>query len=243
MSTFDQYLNESINDKGKFKAIFVCGISGAGKSYTIQRLKGEYDPRVVNTDSALEFLINKEKVVANRETWKSIYSDRTKTITRARLFSYLNGMLPLFIDGTSNDVSNILTRMGILKGLGYDVGVVFIKTDIDVALARVKERNKGGREVPQDFIERVYKESEEAEKLLKSEVSFFKEFHNNGELDDEALLELYRSVSKFYGEPNVNFVAKKTIKSLEEHKESYLIPTIMNKEVLKRKVDLWYKNK
>ena len=54
---FEEFLlNESINDKGILKAIFVVGLPGAGKSYTISNLKGQISPKIVNTDVALEFL-------------------------------------------------------------------------------------------------------------------------------------------------------------------------------------------
>lgn len=47
---FSKFLTESINDKGKFKAIFIIGIPGSGKTYTISKLKGIISPRVINTD-------------------------------------------------------------------------------------------------------------------------------------------------------------------------------------------------
>ena len=61
MSTsFKQFIiNESINDKGILKAIFVVGLPGSGKSYTVQRLRGTVSPVVVNTDKVAEFLSKK----------------------------------------------------------------------------------------------------------------------------------------------------------------------------------------
>ena len=55
MPTFKQFISESINDKGIFKAVFVIGLPGAGKSYTVSQLRGSVSPKVVNTDIAAEF--------------------------------------------------------------------------------------------------------------------------------------------------------------------------------------------
>ena len=124
MMTFKQFIDESINDKGILKAVFVVGIPGAGKSYTIKQLTGGVAPKIVNTDKATEFLSKKFEIESNSETWKSFFRDKTRPMTTAMLTNYLNGMLPLFVDGTSNDVSNVLGRAGILESLGYDVGLL-----------------------------------------------------------------------------------------------------------------------
>ena len=78
---FEEFLlNESINDKGILKAIFVVGLPGAGKSYTISNLKGQISPKIVNTDATLEFLSKKTNIPANSETWKTVF----------RFWSYIN---------------------------------------------------------------------------------------------------------------------------------------------------------
>ena len=46
-------ISEGINDKGIFKACFMCGHPGAGKSYTLTKIKsGIIEPRIVNIDKA-----------------------------------------------------------------------------------------------------------------------------------------------------------------------------------------------
>ena len=55
---FENYLiTEGINDKGIFKAVFMVGFPGAGKSFVITKIKsGEVEPRIVNTDKTIEFM-------------------------------------------------------------------------------------------------------------------------------------------------------------------------------------------
>ena len=152
--SFYEFLNESINDKGLFKAVFVVGPPGSGKSYTLSKLTGNIEPRIVNTDIALEYMSKKLGITASSENWKTVFRDTTKRMTSNKLFSYLDGMLPLFIDGTSNNTSNILQRAGILESLGYDVAMIFVNTDIETAKKRAKDRaQKINREVDEEFIE------------------------------------------------------------------------------------------
>ena len=242
---FKEYLmTESINDKGILKALFVVGIPGAGKSYTLKQLNGTIQPRVVNTDRATEFLSKKFDMPSNSETWRSFFRDRTRPITSGALNNYLNSMLPLFVDGTSNDVSNILSRAGILESIGYDVGMVFINTDLDVAIDRAKKRGADiNRHVDEDFIKKVHEISEENKVYFKGKFSFFREVSNNpGELDDAAIAKIFTQVSKFYAEPLDNPVGVRTLEKLKAEKEGYLVPTIFAQADLKKKADGWYRS-
>lgn len=243
MITFKEFISESVNDKGIMKAIFVTGIPGAGKSYTIKQLSGSISPKVVNTDRATEYLSKKFDVESNSETWKSFFRDRTKPLTEAMLTNYVNSMLPLFVDGTSNNVSLVLNRAGILESLGYDVGMVFIDTDLEVAQARAKERGKAtGRHVDSKFIEQVHQLASENREYFKGKFKFFHEIKNTpGELNDEALLKLFKSVSGFYTSKLENPVGKRAIESVREAKEQYLTPSVLSKEELSRKLEAWYR--
>lgn len=241
---FEEFLlQESINDKGILKAVFVVGMPGAGKSYTVSNLKGQVSPKIVNTDVALEFLSKKTKIPANSETWKTVFRDSTKKMTATMLYNYINGMLPLFIDGTSNDASNILSRAGILESLGYDVGMIFIDTDIEVAKQRAIDRaEKIGRTVDPTFIDKVYKESEANKKYFQSKFSFFKVYENNGQgLDNDLMQKLFKQVQGFYTEDVQNPVGTRNLEKIREEKEKYLVPTLFQDETLKNKLSTWYK--
>ena len=52
-------LNEGINDPNIFKAVFMAGGPGSGKSYMARQLLGGSGLKVVNTDDALEYLMTK----------------------------------------------------------------------------------------------------------------------------------------------------------------------------------------
>lgn len=240
--SFQEFLNESINDRGLFKAVFVIGPPGSGKSYTLSKLTGNIEPRVINTDIALEFLSKKLSIPATSENWRPVFRDTTKRMTSAKLFSYLDGMLPLFIDGTSNNTSNILQRAGILESLGYDVAMIFVDTDIETAKKRAKERAlKINREVDEEFIEKVYKASAVNKEYFKKKFTTFFEIKNNdGELTDEIILNAYRKVQSFYTSPLNNPIGVANIEKIKGENQKYLTPSIVSKEKLENKISTWY---
>lgn len=237
MITFKQFLDEGINDKGILKAVFVVGIPGSGKSYTISKLPG--GPRLVNTDRSTEYLASKFDIESNADTWKTFFRDKAKTMTTGLLKNYLNGMLPLFVDGTSSDASNVLNRAGLLESLGYDVGMVFIETDLDVAQQRAAQRE---RKVTPEFIEKVHAASQENKEYFAGKFSFFKTVKNNpGELDDAAMAAIFKQVAGFYDTPVKNPVGKRVIEKLTSSNEKLLVPTILDQGELDKKVEGWYR--
>lgn len=242
MTTFREFLQESINDKGAFKAIFVLGIPGAGKSYTIKHLSGQVQPRIVNTDKAAEYLSARVGKAITSGTWGEFKDDSIR-ITKASLSNYINGVLPLFIDGTSNDASNLLHRMGILESLGYDVGIVHIKTSLQTAIKRANVRaEKIGRHVDKGFIRDVHSRNDKNMRFLKTKVSFFRQINNEDmQLDDETLLEAFRKTQGFFLSPIKNPIGQRLMQKMKDEKQSYLSPNIVPKEVLDRKIDGWYK--
>lgn len=240
--SFKQFIEESINDSGILKAIFVVGIPGAGKSYTVKQLSGTISPKIVNTDRSTEFLSKKFGIESNDHTWESFFRDKTKPMTVATLEGYINGMLPLFIDGTSNNAGNIMQRVGILKSFGYDVGMVFINTDLEVAKDRAMKRGTEiDRHVSAEFIEKVHAESEKNKEYFSGDFKFFKEVNNNpGELDDAAILKIFRAVSGFYAGEINNPIGQRIIGKMTETKQKYLVPEIFSTDELKKKISGWF---
>jgi shikimate kinase len=242
MITFKEFISESINDKGKFKAIFIIGLPGAGKSYTITHLSGSIAPKIVNSDRATEFFIRKYgyKLGLSFENYK----DQTKLLTKKSLKNYLNSMLPLFVDSTSGNLSQIQHRMGILESIGYDVGVIYIKTNLHTALERAEKRNaKGGRQVDMEFIKQVNKESDENAEYLKAKTHFFKEIENNSEsIDNQVFEKVFKSCQSFLNSDIQNPIGSRSLEKLIDAKEGYLVPTVLSEEILDKKVDGWYKD-
>ena len=226
-------LNEGIQDKGIFKAVFMAGTPGSGKSYTISKIKsGKIWPRIVNTDKT--FPLYKEDWFNN---WNKI-SNKVKTINKNQLALYINSILPLFVDGTSNETSTVLRRTGLLESFGYDCAMIFVNTDLETSLERASKRE---RKVDPEFIKQVYDQTEKAKSFYKSKFQTWLEINNNeGELTNKVIINAYKKVSQFYDSSIRNPIGKEYKKVMLENGWKYLDPNIKDLNNIKSLVDAWY---
>lgn len=219
---YEVELNESVRDRGIFKAIFFAGIPGAGKSYVLSKITdGNIMPRIINTDTYTEFLISKLGRDISKEF--EFFEKDIKKVTLSQLVNYINGALPLFVDGTSNSPSSLFKRDGILKSFGYDTGMVWINTDLNQALSRAKSRT---RTVPEDFIIKVHESLAKNKSYYQSHFKTFVEINNNdGELTDEIILSAYNKVRGFYNNQIENPIG---IENRDKMMKSngYLVPAV-----------------
>lgn len=243
MLSFKTFIAESTEDKGIFKAVFMAGTPGAGKTYTMKKVSdGSLSPRVVNTDKMYEFLAKSKNIDIGKGSDKDSLRwvlDKSKELTKAQLAMYLNSMLPLFVDGTSSNINNLLHRIGILEFFGYDVGMVWVDTDIDVAIERAAKRD---RHVPEEVIHRIYDAADENKQYYKGKFNFFHEIKNgHGELDNAAVEEAFRKVKGFFTADIKNPIGKRNLKTLEDSGKKYLIPELYSSEEINKHLDTWYR--
>lgn len=229
---FENYLTESINDKGIFKAIFMAGAPGAGKSTVRMKLGGGFDPRVVNTDKFTEHF----------GTWEG-FEEKINLLTKNQLSLYLTSMLPLWIDGTSSNPTNLMAREGLISGIGYDTGMIWVNTSLESSLKRAKEREeRGGRHVGADWIEETYNKIQKMKPFYKSRFQWFREVDNNdGMLTDEVVNKLYKASTSFFSSPVQNPVGQERINKLKASGGKYLtdLPSFDDKQ-LNKMVKAWF---
>ena len=226
-----QYLTEGIEDKGIFKAVFLAGHPGAGKSYTLDRIKsGQIEPRIVNTDKFHEHFKNAE--------WANV-GDKVMRLTKGQLVLYLNSMLPLAVDGTSGSIQAMLRRRGLLESMGYDTAMVFVNTDLETAIRRVQGRD---RKVPEEFIRESFKKVNENKKFYRSKFDTFIEIDNNdGELTNKVIKHAFNFLTSFYNAPVKNLIGKRRIKKMKANVWKYLDPNVMPRDEIKKIVSVWYR--
>ena len=145
MKTFYE-LQEGLYDPNIFKAFFLAGGPGSGKSYVVGRTTGGTGLKSVNSDDAFEHLLKKAGLslkMPEKETEpRDVVRGRAKDITAAKKANYLEGRLGLVIDGTGRDADKILKQKAGLEELGYDTYMIFVNTSLDVALQRNAERSR-----------------------------------------------------------------------------------------------------
>ena len=145
MKTFYE-LQEGLYDPNIFKAFFLAGGPGSGKSYVARQATGGSGLKTVNLDDAFEHLLNKAglslKMPPEETEPRDIVRGRAKDIIAKREKNYLEGRLGLIIDGTGKEADKILSQKAKLEELGYDTYMIFVNTSLDVALQRNAARSR-----------------------------------------------------------------------------------------------------
>ena len=137
-------LQEGLYDPNIFKAFFMAGGPGSGKSYVVRKSTGGTGLKIVNSDEAFERLLKKAglslKMPDDELIPRDKIRDKAKVLTGKRRDNYVEGRLGLVIDGTGKDYGKITKQASDLKQIGYDVYMIFVNTSLDVALANNKKR-------------------------------------------------------------------------------------------------------
>ncbi len=176
-------LNEGVNDPGIFKAVFLAGGPGSGKSYVAHQLFGIPEKvnvsktglKMVNQDQELEYLLGKfygddsidyldiqsYPPELFRQLTDPTFDDyaglrgSAKYLSQKRMGQYLKGRLGVIIDGTGHKYSAVKKDRQELIDLGYDTYMVFVTTSLEVAQERNESRP---RRLPVDTVEKYWKE-------------------------------------------------------------------------------------
>ena len=147
MRKFQQYINEGVYDPSIFKAFFLAGGPGAGKSWVSARALSGMGLKVINSDNAFASKLKKEKMsldFATHDEKEIIKRDKIRTkakqVAGMQLGLALEGRLGIIIDSTARDVEKIQQEAQNLRAIGYDIHMVFVNTSLEVALERNKTR-------------------------------------------------------------------------------------------------------
>ena len=150
MKNFDdirfQDLQEGLYDPNIFKAFFLAGGPGSGKTFVTRSAFGGTGLKSINSDSAFERALKKNglslKMPEDEAEARDILRARAKGMTDTQLDMSLKGRLGLVIDGTGRDYDKIKNQKAILDQLGYDCYMIFVNTSLEVALERNKQRER-----------------------------------------------------------------------------------------------------
>jgi len=147
MRKFQQYITEGVYDPSIFKAFFLGGGPGSGKSWVSKSALGGMGLKVIDSDGAFESKLRKEKLTLNfaaHDDKEIIARDkirsRAKQIAGMQLGMALEGRLGIIIDSTARDVEKISGQAQNLRAIGYDIHMVFVNTTLEVALERNRSR-------------------------------------------------------------------------------------------------------
>ena len=144
MKKLNQILREGVYDPGIFKAFFLAGGPGSGKSFVTAGAFGGTGLKTVNSDAAFERAMKKGnlslKMPDEEEYFRNIVRAKAKMTTATQLDTYIQGRLGLVIDATGRDLNTINSQKRQLDSIGYDSYMIFVNTSLEVALERNKNR-------------------------------------------------------------------------------------------------------
>ena len=211
MITFKE-LQEGVYDPNIFKAFFLAGGPGSGKSYVVKKTTAMFGMRIVNSDDVFEQLIKKAGMSMDMRNYKGKDLERrdeirgrAKEITKLRQANYVEGRLGLIIDGTGKDYEKIEKQMRGLQQLGYDSHMIFVNTSLDVALARNEKRP---RKLPESIVVQSWNN------VQKNICKFSQLFKNkfvivdNNDADEDVLTGVFKRVRSLANKKVTNGIAK-----------------------------------
>ena len=152
-------LQAGINDPGIFKAVFLAGGPGSGKSFIVGKTAlTSFGLKLINSDDAFETQLKK---IGLDTTPEDIFSPagqavrgKAKALTKLKQKLALNGRLGIIVDGTGKDFDKIKKQSDELKRIGYETGMIFVNTDLETALQRNRDRK---RTLPDADVEKMWK--------------------------------------------------------------------------------------
>lgn len=227
MISFSSFISEGVNDPAIFKAVFLAGGPGSGKSFVVGKTAlTALGFRVVNSDEVFERALKKAGMSATPE---NIYSDKGQSIrnvakatTQKRLDLYLMGRLGIVIDGTGKDYEKISKQANQLRDLGYDVAMIFVNTDLDTAKKRNRQRD---RSLPDDQVEDMWNG---VQRNLGKFQNFFRQKmfivdNSEGSNFEKAVLSTYKQISKWSKDKPASHAAVKWIDAQRQMQEALAI--------------------
>tara|TARA_B100001093_G_scaffold476997_1_gene503867 strand:- start:1898 stop:2572 length:675 start_codon:yes stop_codon:yes gene_type:complete len=218
MIDFKSHYNimEGVNDPAIFKAVFLAGGPGSGKSFVVGKtsLKA-LGFRLINSDDAFETGLKKAGLTTDPEDIASAQGQAVrasaKALTGKMLTRSLEGRMGIVIDGTGKDYSNIKKQVDMVRSLGYAVHMIFVNTDLDTALARNKARP---RSLPDDMVNKMWKQVQnnigKFQSLFRQRMTVVD--NSSGSDIDKATMSAYKKIQTWSKKAPESGIAMKWIK-------------------------------
>ena len=208
MLNFNDYLdneeaiNEGVYDKNIFKAFFLAGGPGSGKSWVSARTLMGQGMKVINSDDGFERYakqagLNLKQMgsfTAKQTKQKDALRGKSKRGTTIMHQHAIDGRLGLILDSTARDTARIESEAQSMRYLGYDTYMVFVNTTLEVALKRNEMRP---RSVPEPIVIRSHKQIQNNIPRLKAIFGSknFVEVDNSVEAED-VNIKVYKEIQK-----------------------------------------------
>ena len=217
MINFKQ-LVEGVYDPNIFKAFFLAGGPGSGKSFVVRKPTGGLGMKIVNSDTAFEKLLKDADFdldFRDMSPEKTLERDkirkRAKEVTSKMQKNFVAGRLGLIIDGTGAEYGKIEIQKKMLQQLGYDTYMIFVNTSLDTAIER---NNKRDRKLPLDIVKTYWNN-------VQSNIGKFQRLFgmknfivvDNNNPKENVFRRVYKTITKLANKKVSNYIAKQWIEN------------------------------
>ena len=213
MKSFIQHISEGINDPSIFKAVFLAGGPGSGKSFMAKKTGLEaLGLKLINSDDVFERSLKKlgleptPEVIFSKQG-QEVIRPAAKALTSKKQEAALIGRLGFIIDGTGKSYERIKTQKDALNRFGYDTMMLFINTDLETAMRRNQERTRSLRD---DVVQQQWKNVQS--NIGKYQSLFRQDFlilDNSSDNDlNKTTTRGYRHISKWLKKDHQNKIAR-----------------------------------
>lgn len=213
---FKSYIAEGVNDPAIFKAVFLAGGPGSGKSFVVGKTALKVlGFRLINSDEAFEKGLKKAGLTTDPEDIASAQGQAVrasaKALTGKIMTRALEGRNGIVVDGTGKDYENIKKQVDMLRKLGYAVHMIFVNTDLETAQKRNTMRS---RSLPDDMVkkmwDRVQKNIGKFQALFRNRMTIVD--NSEGSNIEKATLEAYKDIKTWAAKAPENAIAMRWIK-------------------------------
>jgi predicted kinase len=224
MNNFKDFLQlyEGVNDPSIFKAVFLAGGPGSGKSFVVGRTSlKSLGFRLINSDDAFEKGLKRAGLTMDPEDIASAQGQAVrasaKALTGKIMTRALEGRMGVVIDGTGKDYDKIKKQVDMLRELGYAVHMIFVNTDLETAQKRNKMRP---RSLPEPMVKKMW---DSVQKNIGKFQTLFRRrmiiVDNSENQDiDGATLNAYKKIKTWAAKEPENSIAVKWIKGQKNGK-------------------------
>ena len=219
MIDFQKFFTEGVYDKHIFKAFWLAGGPGSGKSWVAKRTLEGSGMKVINTDDGLKRYAKQAGLDLNRmdkftdkeSKLKDYLRAKSKRGTVSQLQHAIDGRLGLILDSTGRDLSRIEDEARAMSHIGYNTFLIFVNTTLEKALKRNQNPDRG-RPVPEPIVISNWKQVQANKTRLQNIFGA----GNHVEVDNTEDVphinsEVYKSINRLKNQPVNHHMAKSWI--------------------------------
>jgi adenylate kinase family enzyme len=219
-----QLIYEGYYDPAIFKAVFIIGGTGSGKTFITNKLGLPHLGFVqLNSDYPFEKYMEKEgldmKMPSDQREQRDMLRDKAMSVSNARADEALHQRLGVYIDGTGSDKEETINFDKELKSMGYETAMVFVNTNLETALFRNKKRE---RTVPEEIAKQKWQE-------VQSNIGFYQNYFKRNffvidnsegmtEETSKQLNDVYKNIMLWSKQKPANPIAIKEIQRMGREK-------------------------